>query len=152
MEKLTYRKAIEQDVPTIIEMLNNDALGRTRETFSIPLPSSYQLAFDKIDADPNQQLMVVEMNGEIIGTFQLTYIQYLTYKGGMRVLAEAVRVKDTYRSQGIGRAIFEYIIKTAKKKGAHMVQLTTNKLRSRAIPFYESLGFVGSHEGMKLHF
>ena len=32
-----------------------------------------------------------------------------------------------------------------------MVQLTTDKTRADAKRFYESLGFVASHEGMKLH-
>jgi hypothetical protein len=31
------------------------------------------------------------------------------------------------------------------------VQLTSDKLRPDAIRFYESLGFVASHEGVTLH-
>lgn len=42
-------------------------------------------------------------------------------------------------------------IELAKDKGAHMVQLTTDKKRPEAIKFYEKLGFISSHEGMKLH-
>ncbi len=38
----------------------------------------------------------------------------------------------------------------ANKNGATMIQLTTNKLRPEAKRFYERLGFVASHEGMKL--
>src|SRR5215212_3990609 len=36
------------------------------------------------------------------------------------------------------------------ESGGRMVQLTTDKRRADAHRFYESLGFVASHEGMKL--
>lgn len=32
------------------------------------------------------------------------------------------------------------------------LQLTTDKKRPEAFKFYEKLGFIASHEGMKLHF
>lgn len=67
----------------------------------------------------------------------------------MRAQIEAVRTKSTYRGQGIGTRVFEYAINRAKEKGCHMIQLTTDKRRPDAIRFYESLGFVATHEGMK---
>ena len=86
---LKYRPATEADLPQILEMIALDQLGRSREQFELPLPSFYTEAFKKISADGNQQLMVVECDGEIAGTFHLTWIQYLTYKGGLRLLVEA---------------------------------------------------------------
>lgn len=148
---LIYRRATLEDLPIILEMIANDQLGRSREAFKIPLPRPYLTAFEKIEKDPNQEIMVAEWDGEIVGTFQLSYLQYLTYKGGMRVLVEAVRVGDSYRGMGFGRSMFEYIIGRSRKAGAHMVQLTSNKKRKNAIRFYESLGFEASHEGFKYH-
>ncbi|MBO0934068.1 GNAT family N-acetyltransferase [Fibrella aquatilis] len=148
---LTYRLATEADLPAIIQLLADDALGTTREAFQLPLPESYQQAFRVIHTDPQQELTVVEQEGEIVGTFQLTFIQYLTYQGGIRAQMEAVRVKATARGQGLGTAIFRYAINRAKERGAHLIQLTTDKKRPDALRFYESLGFVASHEGMKLH-
>ncbi|MGS0524115.1 GNAT family N-acetyltransferase [Zobellia nedashkovskayae] len=82
---------------------------------------------------------------------QLSYITYLTYQGGIRAQIEAVRVHEDYRSKGIGQQLFEWAIQRAKQKGAHVVQLTTDKKRPDALKFYEKLGFTASHEGMKLH-
>ena len=48
--------------------------------------------------------------------------------------------------------MFKWAIKRAKKKNAHVLQLTTDKKRPDAIHFYKKLGFVSSHEGMKMHF
>nr|WP_245558387.1 GNAT family N-acetyltransferase [Fulvivirga imtechensis] len=132
-------------------MLSDDKLGSQRERFEEPLPECYTRAFEVISKDPHQELTVAEENGEIVGTFQLSFIQYLTYQGGIRAQIEAVRVKSSHRGKGYGHKIFEYAIDRAKEKGAHLVQLTTDKKRPDALEFYKALGFVASHEGMKLH-
>jgi ribosomal protein S18 acetylase RimI-like enzyme len=46
----------------------------------------------------------------------------------------------------------KYAIEYSKQRGAHLIQLTTDKQRPDAIRFYEKLGFKASHEGMKFHF
>ena len=92
----------------------------------------------------------MEKDGNIIGTLQMTFITYLTFKGGTRALIEAVRIDKAYRGKGFGKKLFEYAINRAKNKNCHMVQLTTNKSRSEALKFYQSLGFEATHEGMKL--
>lgn len=148
---LIYRPATQDDLITIVAMLADDALGATREQFQTPLPVTYLQAFDAISRDSNQELMVAEHNGEVVATFQLTFIPYLTYQGGIRAQIEAVRVKSTYRGQGVGTELFQYAVQRATDRGAHVLQLTTDKKRPDAKRFYESLGFVDSHEGMKLH-
>lgn len=147
---LHYRLATEVDLIDIVGMLADDPLGQRREVVQLPLPATYLVALDRIRADPQQELTVVEQEGVIVGTFQLTFIQYLTYQGGVRAQIEAVRVRSGYRGQGIGTAIFRYAIERATRRGAHLLQLTTDKQRPDARRFYESLGFVASHEGMKL--
>ncbi len=146
------RRATSTDVPHIVQMLANDELGKLREDFRNPLPDSYYKAFDNIANDPNQELVVIENgDGDVIGTLQLSFIQYLTYQGGIRAQIEAVRVHEQYRKKGIGRQLFLWAIERSKEKGAHVVQLTTDKKRPDALEFYKSLGFKDSHEGMKLH-
>ncbi|HEX2629677.1 MAG TPA: GNAT family N-acetyltransferase [Chitinophagaceae bacterium] len=148
---LHYRLATATDVPIIVRMLADDTLGSQREKSSDAISDKYIKAFERIVADPNQELTIVEMDGEIVATFQLSFIQYLTYEGGIRAQVEAVRTSSSHRGQGIGGKVFDYIIERAKQKGCHMVQLTSDKKRSDAIRFYESKGFVSTHEGMKLH-
>lgn len=153
LHRMTYRKATASDLPMIIGLLANDKLGSKREQFQDPLPQSYNTAFERIAADPNQELMVVENEEkEIIGTLQLSFIQYLTYQGGVRAQIEAVRVREDQRGKGLGKELFLWAIQRAKDKGAHLLQLTTDKQRPDAIRFYEDLGFKASHEGMKMHF
>ncbi|MGH1384571.1 N-acetyltransferase family protein [Kordia sp.] len=150
---MTFRKATRNDLSQIVKMLADDELGKTRENYQTPLPTEYLNAFENINADQNQELIVVEdENFEIIGTLQLSYIQYLTYRGGIRAQIEAVRIRKDKRGLGIGKTMFEWAIQRAKERNAHVLQLTTDKKRPKAIKFYEDLGFKATHEGMKMHF
>ena len=145
------RPARRDDVQRIVELLVDDELGATREQFTDPLPGSYLAAFDAIDADPNQELVVLELHGTVMGTVQLTIIPYLTYQGRRRGMIEAVRVHQQQRGTGLGERLIRWAIQRARDRGCHVVQLTTDKRRPDALRFYERLGFAASHEGMKLH-
>jgi GNAT superfamily N-acetyltransferase len=149
---MKLRKCMKEDVPSIVAMLADDALGSTREDYRDPLPEAYYKAFDEIESDPNQELMVLEdEQGVVIGTLQLSFLQYLTYRGGVRAQIEAVRIRKDHRGVGIGKKMFTWAIARAKERKAHVLQLTTDKKRPQAITFYEGLGFSSTHEGMKLH-
>lgn len=147
-----FRKATRSDVTKIVALLADDALGAQRERFEDPLPASYYRAFDRIDANPDHELVVVEDGGEVVATLQLTILPYLTYQGGSRAQIEAVRVAAHLRGSGLGTQVFQWAIERAKTRGCHLLQLTTDKSRPDALRFYEKLGFKASHEGMKLWF
>lgn len=147
---LLFRRAVRTDLPEIVRLLADDSLGSTRETFQRPLPESYYAAFEAIDRDCNNELVVAEKDGSVVGTLQLTFIPYLTYKGSWRALIEGVRVDASLRGAGLGHRLIAHAIERARERGCRMVQLTSNKSRADAIRFYQSLGFLASHEGLKL--
>jgi GNAT superfamily N-acetyltransferase len=74
----------------------------------------------------------------------------LSRKGSWRSQIEAVRVSGELRGQGVGALMIQWAIDQARERGCSLVQLTTDKSRVAAHRFYERLGFVASHEGMKL--
>ena len=149
---MTFRLATSEDLPFIIQLLANDKLGQVREEFVDPLPEEYVAAFKRISSDENQELIVGENEaGEIVATLQSCFIQYLTYRGGLRAQVEAVRIREDLRGRGVGQEMFEWTIQRARNRKAHLLQLTTDKQRPEAMHFYEKLGFVASHEGMKLN-
>jgi GNAT superfamily N-acetyltransferase len=149
--RVQFRQAHKHDVEAIVAMLADDPLGAQRERFQCPLPQSYYDAFEAIESDPHNELVVATVESQIVGVLQLTFIPYLTYQGGWRALIEGVRVASEFRAQGIGRAMFQWAVHRARQRGCHLLQLTTDKARPDALRFYESLGFTASHEGMKLH-
>jgi GNAT superfamily N-acetyltransferase len=146
-----FRLATIDDLPSIIAMLADDFLGQQRESLELPLKESYVYAFQEIAADPNNELIVAECDGEIIGSLQLTFTPSLSYQGSKRCTVESVRVDSKLRGQGIGREMMLWAIGRANEKGCLSIQLTTHNDRKDAHRFYENLGFKHSHAGMKLN-
>lgn len=149
-DTLLFRRACRNDISRLVQLLADDPLGAERERYEEPLPASYLTAFAAIEADANNELVVACLDDEIIGVLQITFIPCLTWQGSWRALIEGVRVDPRFRSRGFGKALLTWAINRAQERDCYIVQLTTNKSRQRAKSFYESLGFVASHEGMKL--
>lgn len=147
--ELVIRQAREDDLPAIVRLLADDELGRERERAEEPLPECYIAAFQEIARDPAQELMVVEGSG-VVATAQLSFLQYLTHKGGRRAGGGSAGAGGVARLWG-GPALFEHMIARARGRGCWVVQVTTDKHRPDALRFYEPLGFEATHEGMKLH-
>lgn len=147
---LKFRQATQADLPEIVRMLADDFLGSTRERYENPLPESYLKAFEEIAADKNNELIVAEKDGVLVGTLQLTFTPSISFQGGKRATVESVRVDTKYRGQGIGRELMIYAIERARRENCVSMQLTTNADRQDAHRFYENLGFKKSHLGMKL--
>jgi len=146
-----FRLATLADLPPIVQMLADDHLGNQRERVESPLPASYYSAFEQITKDPNHELIVAEQNGQVMGTLHLIFLPSVSYQGGLRAQVESVRIDKRFQSQGIGSEMMKWAMERARRRGAHVVQLTTHKSRLDAHRFYERLGFKGSHLGMKLN-
>jgi GNAT superfamily N-acetyltransferase len=150
-EEFILRRAVDTDVPAVVELLAADQLGATRESGTDLVP--YQQAFADIDADPAQLLLVVTTTAgdeAVVGTMQLSFIPGMARRGALRAQIEAVRVGAEHRSRVLGKAMFDWAIEEARRHGCALVQLTTDKTRNDAHRFYQRLGFVASHEGLKL--
>jgi ribosomal protein S18 acetylase RimI-like enzyme len=148
---LTFRDATAADLPAIVAMLADDALGRERESPDEPLLPSYYETFAAIERDPNNSLIVAYQDDAVVGALQLSFMPSISYRGSWRATIENVRTSNALRGRGIGRALIEHAIARARAHGCRIVQLTTDKRRTDALRFYERLGFAASHEGMKLH-
>lgn len=144
----TVSRATTEDVGAIVAMLRADPLGSGRE---VDDPAPYLEAFSAIDADPHQLLVVVRSeDGEPSGTLQLSFLRTLSRAGALRVQVEAVRVAAGARGHGLGAAMFAWAHEVARSRGATVAQLTTDRTRTDAHRFYARLGYVASHDGLKL--
>lgn len=151
-EQYVLRRAASVDVTAIVGLLAADQLGMAREDGPGAELEPYRRAFDAIDADPAQLLLVAATIGQaVVGTMQLTFIPGVARRGALRAQIEAVRVAAAHRGGGLGKAMFSWAIADARRRGCALVQLTTDKTRTEAHRFYERLGFLASHEGPKLY-
>ena len=145
------RRATAQDVPAIVDLLAADQLGATRDGVSTDEDlQPYLRAFSTIDGDPAHLLLVACDKGQVVATMQVSFLPGLARRGALRAQIEAVRVRRDYRGRGLGAALFGWAIDEAQRRRCALVQLTTDKSRTDAHRFYERLGFVASHQGLKL--
>ncbi|TGQ57402.1 GNAT family N-acetyltransferase [Mesorhizobium sp. M1C.F.Ca.ET.193.01.1.1] len=150
MSEVVIRRAEKADLPAIVAMLADDALGRAREKASMPLAQAYLDAFAAIDANQTQFLAVMTDGDDVIGTLQISFLPGLSLQGAWRGQIEAVRIAANRRGERLGQRLLEWAVERCRERGCKVVQLTTNKSRLDAHRFYERLGFKASHIGYKL--
>lgn len=148
MGAVTFRRATRDDVPAIVALLADDMLGSIRESPEDLAP--YLAAFEAIDANPHQLLVVAERAGRIVGTAELSFTVGLSHRGVRRATIEAVRVHRDERGAGLGARLIAWCLDEAQRRGSGMVQLTSSAGRVDAHRFWKRLGFEQSHLGFKL--
>jgi GNAT superfamily N-acetyltransferase len=136
------------DLPAIVALLADDPLGAARE--SPDDLTLYTAAFERLQADPGNEVLVAERAGAVVGTLQLTVVPGLSRRGSTRAIIEAVRIAADQRGGGLGTLLIRHAIDEARRRGCTLVQLTSDATRTDAHRFYERLGFVASHVGFKL--
>lgn len=147
-----FRSAVKTDLQELVAMLADDPLGAKREKSEEPLPVVYLDAFQAMEAQAGNRILLAEDEGVLVGFLQLTIIPGLARMGMKRAQIEGVRIKREFRGQGCGEALLKKAIAIAGEEGCGLVQLTSDKGRQDAHRFYEKLGFEASHDGMKLIF
>lgn len=143
---VTFRNATRADIPAVLALLTDDRLGAAREGAD---PARYLAAFDAMQAEANNHLIVGEAGGEIVATYQLSFIAGLSLRAARRAQIESVRVAGNQRGQGIGETMIADAETRARAAGCTLLQLTMDASRSDARRFYERVGFTASHIGFK---
>jgi len=133
---LTFREATEDDLPRLLDLLNELAPdearlseNQAREIFrrSLRYPSyRHHLAFD---------------GTECVGAFALLIVDNLGHRGAPFAVIENIVVTRARRREGIGRAMLERALDLSRRAGCYKLSLSTNLKRTEAHAFYERLGF-----------
>ena len=150
MSTLQFRPARPEDLPALVDMLADDDLGRGRERAGDALHPAYLAAFDVISRHPDHELLVAEEGDQLLACLQLSFLPGLSRRGMWRGQIEGVRVARVARGRGVGHQLLREAITRCRARGCGLVQLTSDKQRTDAGRFYQSLGFVASHAGFKL--
>ncbi len=146
---MRIRDAGEADLAAVLALLRQDAIREVDEP--IEITEGQRAALRDIIAAPHQQVLIGEIDGVIVATCQVAWLRRLIYDGSMVCNVESVRVSADARGQGLGAELMEYVRAEADRRRCARIELTTNRSRGRARRFYERLGFVPSHVGMKLY-
>jgi GNAT superfamily N-acetyltransferase len=150
-DRLTIRPATGADIAAIVVLMADDVLGRAREDVSPAAFRAYAEAFERVEAQPGNQVWVAERGGATVATMQTVLIPGLSHQGATRLEIEALIVGAPHRGQGIGAALVAFALEEARRNGARIVQLTSSAGRAEARRFYERMGFTATHTGFKRH-
>lgn len=143
---LRFRPASRDEVPAVVALLADDMLGRTREGADM---QPYLAAFDAMQAQGGNQLIVGLLGDRIVACYQIVFIPGLSAAASLRAQIEGVRVASDLRGKGIGAQLVADATARAQAAGCGQMQLTTNRTRTDAHRFYDRLGFTPSHIGYK---
>jgi len=139
MQGVSFRLVTADDLPALLRLLVDDAVAQARGGYTAEITPAVAA----------NELWLGERDGEVIAMLQLTLIPGLSRGGMKRALVEAVRVRADLRGQRIGEALMAHVEARAKAAGCGLIQLTTDKKRLDAHRFYDRIGYVASHVGMK---
>jgi GNAT superfamily N-acetyltransferase len=149
-EPYSCRIATMADLPVLVRLLADDELGKTREHVTEPLPASYSKALREILSSKFTAIHVVEADGAVIGSLQVTVIPNLSYVGQTRGIFESVHVLPEWQGKGAGAFLVNHAIDDARQRGVGQIVLTSSLSRTDAHRFWKRHGFDHTHVGMKL--
>ena len=147
--EVAFREATVDDLDDVIALLADDPLGKKREDPSEPVDPRYVAAYEEIQEQRGNRLMVGVADGRVVASFQLVFHPAMSRLGSKRAQLEDVRVVRDLRRSGVGRQLIEYAIAEAEAAGCGLIQLMSSKTRDQAHSFYEYMGFAATHEGFK---
>ena len=145
MASVTVRRASPSDLEALLSLYQE--LAGPKLT-AIPADrATGELVLEQILADPARELSVAVVDGQVVGTADLVVVPNLTHRGKPWAVVENVVVAEAHHRNGVGRALMEHLIATARAADCNKVQLLSGKHRVQAHSFYRSMGLEAVAEG-----
>ena len=140
---IIIRKAVKEDCQQMMELVHELALYEK-------LPDEVTIEFNHFvesgfGEKPVWWAIVAESEDKIIG-FALYYIRFSTWKG-QRMYLEDLLVTEKMRGKGVGKLLFDELIKEAKEKNLSGIAWQVLDWNEPAINFYKKLGDVDITSG-----
>ena len=109
--------------------------------------------FTRMQGYPNYKVYAAELQGRIVGTFELAILDNLANAGRPSGLVEDVAVLPSFQRQGIGKEMMRFAMDRCRDNKCYKMALSSNERRAAAHRFYESLGFTrhGFSYAVQLH-
>jgi len=133
---MIIRKGAPADMPAVLALIQELAVFE-REPNAVVVTAT-DLVRDGFQENPLFTTFVAEVNGEIVG-MALFYYRYSTWKGKTIHLEDLI-LKENYRKQGIGFALYQKVIETGSREAVRRIEWNVLDWNTPAINFYEKTG------------
>jgi GNAT superfamily N-acetyltransferase len=134
---MIVREAIEADLAAILAIYAQPELD-DGDVMSIDEARAHM---QRLRAYPFYKLYVADDAGTIVGTFALLVMDNLAHRGAPSAIVEDVGVAPELQGRGVGKQMMAHAMKLAADAGCYKLVLSSNRRRTSAHAFYESLGF-----------
>ena len=132
---MNIRKGIITDLPQVLSLVKElAAYEKAPNEVTVTIAEMERDGFGK---NPVFNFFVAEADGRIVG-ISLYYIKYSTWKGKC-VFLEDIIVTETCRKSGIGKKLFDEVVKVAKEMNAQRMEWQVLEWNEPAIKFYEKV-------------
>ncbi|MER3419799.1 MAG: GNAT family N-acetyltransferase [Chloroflexota bacterium] len=146
---VVIREATEADLPRLLDLyFQLSQLGSRPEDAPRPVTEAHRGALQALRTDPHVTCLVVELDGQVVGTLTMYVLANLSYGARPFAVIENVVTDVAVRGRGLGRLLMAHAEELARRQGCYRMVLTSHRRRTDAHRFYERLGFQRSHEGM----
>ena len=135
---INIRKAVREDCARILELVKE--LARYEKAPNEVTVTLEHFELSGFGSRPVWWAFVAEIDGEIHG-FALFYIRFSTWRG-QRLYLEDFYVSEEHRGKGLGKLLFDRIIKEAQRRKLNGIQWQVLEWNEPAINFYKKYNAV----------
>ena len=136
MEEVTFRKAVREDVPLILEFIKGLA---EYEKMSDEVVATEEILDEWLFDKEKAEVIFAIAEGEEVG-FDLFFHNFSTFLGRAGIYLEDLFVKPKYRGNGYGKAILKRLAQIAVERGCGRLEWSCLDWNQPSIDFYLSLG------------
>ena len=136
--EIKIRRAEKDDCQSMMELIKELAVyEKAPEEVTVNFDHFVESGFGE---NPVWWSFVAEVDGKVVG-FALYYIRYSTWKG-QRLYLEDILVNEPFRGKGIGKLLFDQLVKEAKEKEFSAMVWQVLDWNVPAINFYKKYNGV----------
>jgi len=138
--ELTIRKSVENDIPSILNLLYDLERPRPLDEDEIKI---FKNKIRDYFSDADKSILVAEQEKEIAGIVSIVYLQRLN-RAKLEMYIPELIIAEKLRYSGIGKKLMQYCIDLAKQNNCYRIRLESGNQRKESHEFYKSIGFEQS--------
>ena len=142
IDNLKIRETSEEDCGLILSFIKEIA---EYEKLSDEVVATEEILKESIFNNNRAEVVIVELDGKAVG-YALYFYNFSTFNGKSGLYLEDLFIKKEFRGRGIGKEVFKFLVKKAKKEGCKRMEWSCLDWNEPSIKFYKSLGAVAMDE------
>ena len=142
IDNLKIRETSEEDCGLILSFIKEIA---EYEKLSDEVVATEEILKESIFNNNRAEVVIVELDGKAVG-YALYFYNFSTFNGKSGLYLEDLFIKKEFRGRGIGKEVFKFLVKKAKKEDCKRMEWSCLDWNEPSIKFYKSLGAVAMDE------